>query len=351
MDLRSLHYFTVVAEELNITRAAERLNMSQPPLSNQIKNLEDELGVQLFIRGKRHLKMTEAGALLYRRAMQLLELSEQTRQEIRSIEGLSGDLNVSLVEGRAPYLLARWIAGFRSEFPQVGFHLWNGSGDEVIERTHRGLSDLAVVAAPYNPELLDGFSVGREPWVALMSKDHPLAAEEGETIPLEKLVGEPLFVPNRRSRAEAVRAWFAEIGREPCIAGDLSNYIDAVALAEQNAGICIYPLTTYNGSDLVVKKVITESARQIEYVLVWPRSAHLSELAKEFINFVQDCLEAERRGTQPYRMPSCAASARCRRRPPRRRASRAPAFQSGTSPSSCAGSADPGSRSSASARS
>ena len=303
MDLRSLHYFTVVAEELNVTRAAERLNMSQPPLSNQIKNLEDELGVQLFIRGKRHLKMTEAGALLYRRAKQLLELSEQTRQEIRSMEGLSGDLNISLVEGRAPYLLARWIAGFRSEFPQVGFHLWNGSGDEVIERVHRGLSDLAVVAAPYNPELLDGFSVGREPWVALMSKFHPLAAEEGETIPLEKLVGEPLFVPNRRSRAEAVRAWFAEIGREPCIAGDLSNYIDAVALAEQNAGICIYPLTTYNGSDLVAKKVVTESARQIEYALVWPRSAHLSELAKEFINFVQDCLEAERRGTQPYRMP------------------------------------------------
>ena len=136
-----------------------------------------------------------------------------------------------------------------------------------------------------------------------MSRFHPLAAEEGETIPLEKLVGQPLLVPNRRSRAAAVRAWFAEIGREPCIAGDLSNYIDAVALAEQNAGICIYPLTTYNGSDLVAKKVVTESARQIEYALVWPRSAHLSELAKEFINFVQDCLEAERRGTQPYRMP------------------------------------------------
>ena len=119
MDLRSLHYFTVVAEELNITRAAERLNMSQPPLSNQIKGLEEELGVQLFIRGKRHLTMTEAGALLYRRAKQLLELSEQTQQEIRSIDGLSGDLNISLVEGRAPYLLARWIAGFRSEYHGV----------------------------------------------------------------------------------------------------------------------------------------------------------------------------------------------------------------------------------------
>ena len=303
MDLRSLHYFTVVAEELNITRAAERLNMSQPPLSSQIKGLEEELGVQLFIRGKRHLTMTEAGSLLYRRAKQLLELSEQTRQEIRSMEGLSGDLNISLVEGRAPYLLARWIAGFRSEFPQVSFHLWNGSGDEVMERLQHGLADLAVVAAPYNPELLDGFTVGREPWVAMMSIDHPLAREDDEFIPLRKLVGQPLFVPNRRSRAESLRGWFEEIGEEPCIAGDLSNYIDAVALAEQNAGVCIYPMTTYNESELVVKKIITESARQIEYALVRTRSARQTELVREFINFVQDCLEAERRGTQSYRMP------------------------------------------------
>ena len=303
MDLRSLHYFTVVAEELNITRAAERLKMSQPPLSSQIKGLEEELGVQLFVRGKRHLTMTEAGALLYRRARQLLELSEQMRQEVRSMEGLSGDLNISLVEGRAPYLLARWIAGFRSEYPQVGIHLWNGSGDEVIERLHRGLADLGLVAAPYNPELLDGFSVGREPWVAMMSKDHPLAKETDAFLPLRELVGQPLFIPNRRYRAESLRAWFAEIGEEPSIAGDLSNYIDAVALAEQNAGICIYPMTTYNENELVMKKIITDSARQIEYVLVWPRSVRRSELAEEFINFVQDCLEAERRGTQTYRMP------------------------------------------------
>ena len=303
MDLRSLHYFTVVAEELNITRAAERLNMSQPPLSSQIKNLEEELGAQLFIRGKRHLTMTEAGALLYRRARQLLELSEQTQQEIRSMEGLAGDLNISLVEGRGPYLLARWIAGFRAEYPQVAVHLWNGSGDEVIERVHRGLADLALVAAPYNAELLDGFSVGREPWVAMMSKDHPLAAEEGDLLPLEKLVDQPLFIPNRRSRAEALRAWFGEIGREPCIAGDLSNYIDAVALAEQNAGVCICPITTCTQHDLVVKRIITGSARQIEYALVWTRGTHLSEPAEEFINFVRDCMEAERRGTQPYRMP------------------------------------------------
>ena len=303
MDLRALHYFVVVAEELNITRAAERLNMSQPPLSAQIKGLEEELGVQLFIRGKRHLTITDAGTHLYRRARQILELSDQTQQELRSLEGLSGDLHISLVEGRAPFLLARWIAGFCSEFPRVAVHLWNGSGDEAMERLQRGLADLALVAAPYNLEQFSGLSVGREPWVAMMSIDHPLAKEEGEFLPLRKLVGQPLYIPSRRSRLDTIHAWFAELDEEPRIAGDLSNYIDAVALAEQNAGICIYPMTTYNESNLIVKKIITESARQVEYALVWRSNERQTELQQEFINFVQDCLEAERRGTQSYRMP------------------------------------------------
>ena len=303
MDLRALHYFIVVAEELNITRAAERLNMSQPPLSNQIKGLEEELGVQLFIRGKRQLTITDAGMHLFRRARQIMELTEQTQQEMQSMEGLTGDLNISLVEGRAPFLLARWISGFRLEFPRVSVHLWNGSGDEVMERLHRGLADLALVAAPYSPEQLDGFSVGREPWVAMMSREHPLAKEESRFLPLQALVGQSLYIPSRRSRLDSIRAWFDELGEEPTIAGDLSNYIDAVALAEQNAGICIYPMTTYNESDLIVKKIITESARQVEYALVWRRNDRQTQIQEEFVNYVQDCMEEEQRGTQPYIMP------------------------------------------------
>ena len=304
MDLRQLHYFVVVAEELNITRAAERLNMSQPPLSSQLKSLEDELGVQLFIRGKRRLTITDAGTHLFYRARQILELSDQTQLELQSMEaGLSGELNISLVEGRAPFFLARWMAGFRGEFPRVTVRLWNGSGDEAMERLHRGLADLALVATPFNPERLDGIIVGREPWTAIMSKNHPLAREEGDFLPLRKLVGQPLFIPSRRSRAEGIRAWFQELDAQPMVVGDLSSYIDAVALAEQNAGICIYPMTTYNESDLIVKKVITESSRQIEYALLWRRNERQSELQQEFINFVRDCMEEERLGTQPYIMP------------------------------------------------
>ena len=303
MDLRTLRYFVVVAEELNITHAAERLGMSQPPLSSQIKSLEEELGVQLFIRGKRNLTITDAGMHLYRRACQMLELSDQTMHELQSLDGLSGDLNISLVEGRAPYLLARWVAGFRAEYPSVRIHLWNGSGDEVLTRLNHGLADLALVAAPYNMEQLDGIPVGREPWVAMISRNHPLANEEGDYLPLRKLAGQPLFIPTRQSRMEAIRVWFEEIGEEPLIAGDLSNYIDAEALAEQNAGICIFPMTTYMENSLMVKKIITESSRQVEYALVWSRGERSSNIAREFVNFVRDCMEEERLGTQPYRMP------------------------------------------------
>ena len=149
MDLRSLKYFVVVAQELNITRAAEKLNMSQPPLSNQIKALEEDLGVTLFIRGKRHLQLTEAGSLLLRRANQVLELTDKTRQELQEMQnGLSGTITIGMVEGRAPFLVSRWIAGFREEFPLVQFSLWNGSSDDVLERLYRGLVDRALLASP-----------------------------------------------------------------------------------------------------------------------------------------------------------------------------------------------------------
>ncbi len=292
MELRTLHYFTVVARELNITRAAEKLNMSQPPLSNQIKALEEELGVQLFIRGKRHLELTEEGALLLRRAVQMQELADKTRQEIASLrEGMTGTIYLSMVEGRAPFLAAQWIAGFREEFPLVRYNLWNGSSDDVLDRLHKGLADLAVIAAPYDTEHLEGFSVGQEPWAAMFHPDHPLAKEPGEAIPLSSLVGEPLIVPSRKSRIESIRRWFGEIGAEPRILCEMSNYMDAVALTSQGVGVSIFPQTVGVSNGLVVSKVVTQPARQAEYILVWNKGQAPSGLTREFIRYVQDYLE------------------------------------------------------------
>jgi len=303
MELRTLRYFITVAQELNITRAAEKLNMSQPPLSNQIRGLEEELGVPLFIRGKRRLTLTDEGSLLLRRAVQLLDLEEKTRQELTTMKsGMSGTIFLGLVEGRAPYLTARWIAGFREEFPLVRYSLWNGSSDDVLDRLHKGLADLAVIAAPYDTEHLEGFPVGREPWVAIIPRKHPLAQLPGDQLPLARLVGQPLIVPTRKSRIEAIRKWFGEIGAEPNIFCEMSNYVDAVALAEQGVGISIFPQTTYTPNDLVVSKVVTQPARQAEYVLVWSKTQHPSGLVQAFIDYVQDFLEEDKIHSQRFRV-------------------------------------------------
>lgn len=289
MDLRTLRYFTVVAEELNITHAAERLCMSQPPLSNQMKALEEELGVKLFIRGKRQLQLTDAGRLLLLRATQILDMTEKAQHEVMSLEGgMSGTINLGIVEGRAPFLIARWIAGFNEEFPNVKYSMWNGSSDDVLDRLRQGLVDLAVIAAPYDTEHLEGITVGRGPWVAIMSRANELAQIPGDEIPLQSLAGKPLIVPSRPSRIDAIRAWFTEAGIEPNIICTLSNYLDAVAMSELDIGITIFPRTTYTPNDLLVTKIITEPARQIEYVLVRMKNREPSELMTEFINFVRD---------------------------------------------------------------
>ena len=289
MDLRTLKYFTVVAEELNITHAAERLCMSQPPLSNQMKALEEELGVKLFIRGKRQLQLTDAGRLLLLRATQILDMTDKAQHEVMSLEGgMSGTINLGIVEGRAPFLIARWISGFKEEFPKVKYSMWNGSSDDVLDRLRQGLVDLAVIAAPYDTEHLEGITVGRGPWVAILSRTNELAQIPGDEIPLQSLAGKPLIVPSRPSRIDAIRAWFAEADAEPNIICTLSNYLDAVAMSELDIGITIFPRTTYTPNDLLVTKIITEPARQIEYVLVRMKNREPSELMTEFINFVRD---------------------------------------------------------------
>lgn len=293
MDLRGLTYFSVVAEELNFTRAAQRLNMSQPPLSNQIRSLEEELGTPLFLRGGRSLQLTEAGKLLYRRAAQLLDLAERTREEVGSLAmGLSGTICLGSVAGLAPFLAARWLAGFREEYPLVRFEIVNGSSDDITDQLLRGYIEVGILAAPYDSEHLEGVPIGDEPWCAIFSHQHPLAAEPEAPLPLKALAGYPLIVPHRRSRIDEIRSWFRQAGAEPNIIGEHSNFVDVLAMARANVGVCIFPQTTPEPVPGVVSRRIVEPSRRARYLLVRKRDASVSELSQAFLDYVSDDLQA-----------------------------------------------------------
>ena len=294
MDLRSLRYFVTVAEELNITRAAEKLHMSQPPLSAQIKGLEEELETELFIRGKRRLRLTESGQVLYRRAKEILSLSENTETDIRSMgKGMRGTIYIGLVEGMAPDIAAEWFAGFIGMYPDIRFRILDGSTDDLLEKMRSGLIDLAVITSPCDNSLLHSFHVGEEKMGALMNRSHPLAAAEGDEIDISALAGENLIVPSRKAVIETIRKWFKKAGTEPKIVCEMDSYLDAAALAGRMVGISIYPRTAYIPNESLIFKGIKGKDKKMEYLFVWQKGHQLPRIEEEFIDYVKDCVDAD----------------------------------------------------------
>ena len=288
MDIKSLRYFVVVAEELNITRAAEKLNTSQPPLSNQMKALESELNATLFIRGKRHLKLTESGKLLYRHAKEIIDLADKTSSEIKTMNmGMNGTISIGLVEGSAPNIAASWIASFMKEYPGINFRVMDGNSDELIEKLRSGLINLAVITSPCDQTLLESLPVGREKMTAFMSVDNPLAKKPGNSISLQDLKGQPLIVPSREAVIDMIYKWFNEIKAEPNIVCKMDNYLDVAALAGRNIGVSIFPKTSYVLNAQIVAKEIVDSERYIEYLFVWLKNKPLPLIDETFINYVK----------------------------------------------------------------
>ena len=288
MDIRTLSYFVVIAEELNITKAAEKLCMSQPPLSSQMKALEEELDTVLFIRGKRHLQLTESGKLLYRHAKEILSLVNKTSEEIRAMKkGMRGKISIGLVEGSAPIIAASWIESFLNNNKNVEFSVVDGNSDELIAKLRSGLIDMAVITSPCDNTLLNSFKVGQEKMTAFMSKDNPLATLPGNTIDLSMLKDKPLIIPSRESMNRMITKWFKEIHAEPKIVCRMDNYLDVAALAGRNIGISLFPKTSYILNEQLVAKEIINTERYVEYLFVWLKNKPLSLLDEAFIDHVK----------------------------------------------------------------
>ena len=289
MDIRTLYYFVTIAEELNITKAAEKLCMSQPPLSSQMKALEEELDTVLFIRGKRHLQLTESGKLLYRHAKEILSLVSKTSEEIRAMgKGMQGRIAIGLVEGSAPNIAAEWIETFANKYQNVEFSIVDGNSDELIAKLRSGLIDMAVITFPCDNTLLNSFKVGQEKMTAFMSKDNPLAKLPGNTIDLAELKGKPLIIPSREAMNRMIFKWFKEIHAEPKIVCRMDNYLDVAALAGRNIGISLFPKTSYILNEQLVAKEIVNPERYVEYLFVWLKNKPLSLLDEAFIDHIKD---------------------------------------------------------------
>ena len=283
MELRHIRYFLAVAEEMNFTKAAEKLMIAQPPLSRQIKDLEDELGTRLFDRGPHRMELTEAGEMFRQYALRIVELSDKSIEDIRQMDrGLQGTIYFSSVEGQAPGLLAEWINEFKVEYPDVKYNLWNGNTDDILSRLKKGLCDLAVIMTPFDPEGLSTLEVYEEPWAAIIPKDHPLA--DAKEFPLDRCEQEEFIMP-AMGKDEDVMKMLNKYDIVPNIVYSTNESFSAWALIENGLGISITNELLMHGWDCDVAKIPVSPPEKITLGMILPSVKHASPAVKRFVKY------------------------------------------------------------------
>ncbi|MCC8073067.1 MAG: LysR family transcriptional regulator [Clostridiales bacterium] len=189
MEIRVLRYFLEIARTGNMSRAAETLHVSQPTLSKQMKELEDELEKKLFRRGRVGLSLTNEGMLLQKRAEDILEMVDKTTDEFHSLDIVTGgEVHIGCAESHQIKYLARIIKDFRKKYPLFCYHLTSGNTEQVVERLDRGLIDFAVIVEPPNLSKYNYIEVPETNiWGLVMKKDDPLTAKS--SIEIDDLIG------------------------------------------------------------------------------------------------------------------------------------------------------------------
>ena len=290
MELRHIRYFKAVAEELNFTKAAEKLSIAQPPLSRQIQDLEQELGTKLFIRNPHKISLTREGELFLQYANQILDLVTRSSEEVREVkEGLQGTLYIASVEGYGPRFFAEAISSFQKKYPHVQYNLWNGNSDDVNARVSKGLCEIAMITAPYNKEGFEVLQVYQEPWVAIFQKDHPLATNVNDPLTPEELLPYELLIPSRESRKSEIDHWFSHTGKAPTIRGRIAHMMNAYELTRHGVGVAIYPASIAHmikNTDVCLRQIDHPKAFA-SYALIWDKNRQLSRIAEEFIAHVK----------------------------------------------------------------
>lgn len=208
LEIRVLRYFLAVAQEGSVTRAARALHLTQPTLSRQIRELEEELGQTLFSRGGRELSLTREGLLLWPRAEEIVGLAEITEKEFRSLgeKTVSGDLSLGCGESKALSFVTDALKVLQDEHPLIIPHFFSGNGEIVMDRLDKGLLDFAVLMGAENTERYSSLPLpNHDTWGLLMDKDDPMAQKKAITA--EDLLDIPLILSSQSLSRDELSGW------------------------------------------------------------------------------------------------------------------------------------------------
>lgn len=285
MDIRQLLYFTTIAEEGSISAAAKKLHLSQPPLSYQMKLLEEELHLPLIERSARGIALTEAGRVLYKRAQSILELSELTRKEMLAMaSGFTGTLHIGTVSSSGASLLGWRIPAFHQKYPQIGFAIHEGNTFELMEMLESGLIELAIVRTPFHNDQLNCLYLSPEPMIAAGAASFfPAGMPSGQPISLELLGHAPVILYRRFEKI--LLSLCEQKGITPqvfCIADDART---TLMWAEAGLGVAVVPQSAYRimPHHNMVYGELSEEDLHTRIAAVCKKGCSLSWAAQQFL--------------------------------------------------------------------
>jgi DNA-binding transcriptional LysR family regulator len=294
MELRHLRYFVAVAEELHFTRAAERLNMAQPPLSQQIHQLEIELGVQLFQRTKRQVKLTAAGKNFLKNVYKILiDLDKTCDSAQRAQKGEIGNIVVGFT-GTATYdILPKLLQPYRSEFPFVDISVLQLSTTDQIQSLLNGEINIGILCAPIKNSQLNFEVIHQEPFIIAMPRNHPLASKSG---PIEvQEFSKELFIMIPRNSGQIYYDTIINIchnaGFSPNITQEVHELHTSISLVAAGMGVALVPDSIQN---LRVRGItyrqLKNSVSTLKTALAW-RNDETSPLVHTFIALAKKSIQ------------------------------------------------------------
>ena len=280
MELRVLRYFLAVAREENITKAAALLHLTQPTLSRQLMQLEEELGVQLFRRSRYHVELTEDGMLLRRRAQELVDLAEKTTWEFTMRETeLMGEIAIGAGETQSMSFLSRAIASFRERYPKVTFRIFSANADDVKERLDTGFLDMGLLTEPVDVGRYAFCRMKeRDHWGVLVRLDSPLAGLDSVTP--DDLERVPLIISGRERVQRELANWFGNRWERLQIAANYNLILNAANMVRYGVGTALSFDLNFAFEDL--RFLPLSPAMDTGTVLVWKKDQVLTPAVEAF---------------------------------------------------------------------
>lgn len=294
MELRVLQYFLAVTREQNISAAAEALHLSQPTLSRQLKDLEDELGKTLFERGNRKITLTEEGMILRKRAGEIMELVKKTESEISlSDSSIAGDITIGTGESDSLRQILKVAKMIQEDYPQVHFHIKSGDTKDINEQLERGLIDFGILFGGVDESKYEFINIPvPEKWGVLMRRDFPLA--EKDVITPEDLLDKPLIITRSLYNNNFFVNWFKCSLSELNIVATYSLLFNGSLMVCEGMGyaLCFDKIINVSGdSSLCIRPL--SPAVDISMNVVWKKYQVMTRASEKFLSALQSSISGK----------------------------------------------------------